>query len=488
MHTRTLSNLCALPCALFLLAPVASAATAAKPAAKPAVTQSGTPARAEEPKAAAKPKATPSTTASKGGPVMKNTAAPSTTVVTSQATKGQTTAKGSATSPKAVTASPVNKSTMSSTRPVPTAKASGKGQPTKGTTVATSAVSTAKVTGKGQGTKGTVATTSSVRTAKATGRDVTTKTRAAPSGRVTTTQVAYARPAPTFHASPVSVPVFTLAEPAPVVGGAPWVRSGSALVVDAEGEELFVKNPDVVLPIASITKLMTAMVVLDVGLPMDELITISAEDRDDLRSSHSRLKDGRATLSRYDLIHIALMSSENRAAAALARTTFPGGTPEFVRAMNRKAWSLGMMSSQFADGTGLDGHNVSTARDLVRMLRAAYDYPLIRHATTTESSEVHPYNEYRSLTYRNTNRLLRAGGWEIELSKTGYLNEAGRCLAMRTRIEDRPLYMVFLGAPGKQIPFEDSKRLRSWLESRPREVVKKPPTPPPSGLAIWGEG
>jgi D-alanyl-D-alanine endopeptidase (penicillin-binding protein 7) len=409
--------------------------------------------------------------------------------VISPATKGQATAKGSATSAKTATASPANKDTVASRAPATPAKASGKGQPPKGATVATSAVSTAKVsTGKGQGTKGTVAAKSSVRTAKATGREVTTRTRLAASGRVKTTQVAYAQPAPTFRTSPVSVPVFTLAEPAPVVGGAPWVRSGSALVVDAEGEELFVKNPDVVLPIASITKLMTAMVVLDAGLPMDELITISAEDRDDLRSSHSRLKDGRATLSRYELIHIALMSSENRAAAALARTTFPGGTPEFVRAMNRKAWSLGMMSSRFADGTGLDGHNVSTARDLVRMLRAAYDYPLIRHATTTESSEVHPYNEYRSLTYRNTNRLLRAGGWEIELSKTGYLNEAGRCLAMRTRIEDRPLYMVFLGAPGKQIPFEDSKRLRSWLESRPREVVKKPPAPPPSGLAIWGEG
>ncbi len=244
------------------------------------------------------------------------------------------------------------------------------------------------------------------------------------------------------------------------------VQSASVLVVDDSGEEIFVKAPDHPHPIASITKLMTAVVVLDADLPMEEEITISAADRDSIRQSSSRLHDGTATLSRRDLLHIALMASENRAAAALARTTFPGGTPEFVMAMNRKARALGMINTQFADGTGLDGRNVSTARDLVKLLRAAYHYDLIREATTTRSAEVYPYGEHHALAYVNTNRLVRSDDWEIELSKTGYLNEAGRCLAMRTRIADRPLYMVFLHGPGKLTPFGDSYRLRKWLETQ----------------------
>lgn len=245
------------------------------------------------------------------------------------------------------------------------------------------------------------------------------------------------------------------------------VQSASVLVVDDYGEEIFVKAPDHQHPIASITKLMTAVVVLDADLPMDEEITISAADRDGIRQSSSRLHDGTATLSRRDLLHIALMASENRAAAALARTTFPGGTPEFVMAMNRKARALGMVNTQFADGTGLDGRNVSTARDLVKLLRAAYNYDLIREATTTRSAEVYPYGEqHHALNYVNTNRLVRSDDWEIELSKTGYLNEAGRCLAMRTRIADRPLYMVFLHGPGKLTPFGDSYRLRKWLQTQ----------------------
>lgn len=273
-------------------------------------------------------------------------------------------------------------------------------------------------------------------------------------------------PTPNVHPSFTPLPVIDLSSSGTAPEGMPLVRSGSALVVDVFGEEIYAKNPDVLLPIASITKLMTAMVVLDSRAPLHELITISAADRDWVRGSRSRLQDGSATLSRLELLQLALMSSENRAAAALARTTFPGGTNDFVAAMNRKAQSLGMTHSHFADGTGLDGQNTSTARDLVRMLRAAYEYPEIRHATTTESAEVQPYGEYRSLFYLNTNRLVRAGDWQIELSKTGYLNEAGRCLAMRTRIDDRPLYMVFLNAPGKLTPFEDSNRLRRWLESR----------------------
>lgn len=288
-----------------------------------------------------------------------------------------------------------------------------------------------------------------------------------PASRPTPTKTAVAlAPTPSARPSFTRLPVIDLSTSNTAPPGLPLVRSGSVLVVDASGEELYAKNPDALLPIASITKLMTAMVVLDSGAPLHELITISAADRDWIRGSSSRLQDGRATLSRLEMLQLALMSSENRAAAALARTTFPGGTQEFVAAMNRKAQSLGMTRSHFADGTGLDGNNTSTARDLVRMLRAAYEYPEIRQATTTESAQVQPYGEFRSLSYLNTNRLVRGGAWDIELSKTGYLNEAGRCLAMRTRIEDRPLYMVFLNAPGKLTPFEDSNRLRRWLESR----------------------
>jgi len=248
--------------------------------------------------------------------------------------------------------------------------------------------------------------------------------------------------------------------------GTPLVQSGSVLVVDATGHQIFAKNPDIKRPIASITKLMTAMVVLDTDLPLSEMITISAEDRDELLNTRSRLADGLATLSRFELLHIALMSSENRAAAALGRTTFTGGTPAFVTAMNRKAQRLGMANTRFFDSTGLDQRNVSTARDLVQLLEAAYEYPLIRFATTTESTEVHPYPERAGMTYLNTNRLVRGGQWDIELSKTGYLKVAGRCLAMRTRIDNQPMYMVFLKAPGKLTPFGDSNRLRQWLESR----------------------
>jgi len=244
------------------------------------------------------------------------------------------------------------------------------------------------------------------------------------------------------------------------------VRSGSALVMDARGHQIFAKNPDTKRPIASITKLMTAMVVLDARLPFDEMITISADDRDELLNTRSRLRDGLASLSRFELLHIALMSSENRAASALARTTFPGGISPFIAAMTRKAQNLGMTNTRFADATGLDERNVSTARDIVRLLQAAYDYPIIRFATTTESTEVHPYPKRSGMTYLNTNRLIRGGEWEIELSKTGYLKVAGRCLAMRTRIANRPLYMVFLKAPGKLTPFGDSNRLRKWLEHR----------------------
>ena len=250
----------------------------------------------------------------------------------------------------------------------------------------------------------------------------------------------------------------------PPVQGDRWinVESHSAMVVDANGNEVYAKNADVVMPIASITKLMTAMVVLDAQLPLDEPITVEPEDKDYLRNTYSRLQVGRQ-LTRRDMLHIALMSSENRAAAALGRA-YPGGKPAFIRAMNAKARALGMTQTRFFDSTGLDGNNVSTARDLVRLALAAGRYPLIREATTTSESAVLPLDRGTPMLYRNSNRLVRGGNWEISLSKTGYLNEAGRCLVMQAEVKDQPLVFVFLHGPGKLTPMGDAGRIRAWLE------------------------
>ncbi len=243
--------------------------------------------------------------------------------------------------------------------------------------------------------------------------------------------------------------------------GNPGLRSASALVMDAEGNVIYGKDSDTVRPIASITKLMTAMVVLDAGLPLDEKITITKADRDLIRLTGSRLDYG-ATLEREEMLLLALMSSENRAAAALGRT-YPGGTEAFVAAMNRKAKSLGMNDSNFADAAGLRSENVSTASDLMRMVKAADRYPLITRATTTPRMEVHPYSKRGPLNYVNTNRLLKNSSWDIELSKTGYINEAGRCLVMQANIEGEDVSIVLLNSFGKLTPFGDSNRLRKWL-------------------------
>lgn len=243
--------------------------------------------------------------------------------------------------------------------------------------------------------------------------------------------------------------------------GNPGLHSASALVLDARGNLIYGKDVDTVRPIASITKLMTAMVVLDADLDLDEHITITEEDRDRLRMTGSRLAIG-ATLPRRDLLLLALMSSENRAAAALGRT-YPGGISAFVAQMNHKAADLDMHSSHFADPAGLDGHNVSTASDLARMLRAAREYPLITEATTTTNSEVKPYTQRAPLTFNNTNRLLKNADWHIGLSKTGYINEAGRCLVMQASIEGEDISIVLLNSFGKLTPYGDSNRLRKWL-------------------------
>jgi D-alanyl-D-alanine endopeptidase (penicillin-binding protein 7) len=251
-----------------------------------------------------------------------------------------------------------------------------------------------------------------------------------------------------------------------VVGGPVTVESGAALVVDDAGDVIYAKNADHVLPIASITKLMTALVVLDARLPLDEVITISESDKDYLRNTHSRLRVG-SQLTRRELLHIALMSSENRAAAALARA-YPAGKAAFIQLMNAKARALGMRDTRFADSTGLDGDNVSTAQDLVKLARAASGYSLIREFTTTAQSEVEPGTRSAPMLYKNSNRLVRGGHWDIELSKTGYLNEAGRCLLMRAEVAGKPLTFVFLRGPGRQTPMGDANRIRAWLESDSR--------------------
>jgi len=256
--------------------------------------------------------------------------------------------------------------------------------------------------------------------------------------------------------------------------GLPRVESGSVLVVDIQGNTVFSKAEQEVRPIASVTKLMTAMVVLDQNLPMDEVITITVEDQDNLRHSRSRLRPNQAALTREQMLHVALMSSENRAASALGRTTFPGGIVEFVAAMNRKAQEIGMTNSRFADATGLLVTNVSTAIDLVKMLEAARNYPLIHDATTTPEADFSPYANKPPLHYVNTNRLVhyKNPDWEVLLSKTGFINEAGRCLVMEAKLPQGTYDFVFLNAPGKLSPIGDSNRLRHWIAKSSATSVK----------------
>lgn len=243
------------------------------------------------------------------------------------------------------------------------------------------------------------------------------------------------------------------------------LRSAAAIVQDAEtGEILYGKNPSAVAPIASITKLMTAMVVLDAGLDLDQVITISTEDMDALRGTHSRLKPG-ASLSRDELLRLALMASENRAAAALART-YPGGIDAFRNAMNHKAQMLGMNGAHFDDATGLSSANVASAEDLVKMVRAAHRYERIRDYTTTAGVEVNVAG--RPLSYHNTNRLVANESWNIGLSKTGFTNDAGRCLVLQAKLARRQVIIVLLDSWGKLSRIGDANRIRAWMEANAR--------------------
>jgi D-alanyl-D-alanine endopeptidase (penicillin-binding protein 7) len=240
------------------------------------------------------------------------------------------------------------------------------------------------------------------------------------------------------------------------------LRSAVALVQDAEtGEVFYSKNGEVAVPIASITKLMTAMVVLDRKLDLGQRIVVSDEDVDTIKGTRSRLRTG-TVLTRDELLLLALMASENRAAHALGRT-YPAGLGAFVAAMNAKAAELGMNDSRFVDPTGLSSANVSSARDLAKLVRAAHEYPLIREYSTRDQATVSAYG--RPVAYRNTNGLVRSASWDIGLSKTGYISEAGRCLVMRVRLASRDLIVVLLDSWGKKSRIGDANRIRKWLES-----------------------
>lgn len=240
------------------------------------------------------------------------------------------------------------------------------------------------------------------------------------------------------------------------------VQSGAALVVDQEGGiPLYQKNANQVQPIASITKLMTAMVVLDGSPSLSSSITISYDDVDMLKGSRSRLNVGSVITREYALL-LALMSSENRAAHALARH-YPGGLPAFLSAMNIKAQALGMRDTHFEDPTGLATGNVSTAADLAKMVRAAHRYPLIREFSTTSEAVVGIGG--RDLAYHNTNPLVKSTAWDVGLSKTGYIQEAGKCLVMQARVADKPVVIVLLDSAGKQTRVGDANRIKRWMET-----------------------
>jgi D-alanyl-D-alanine endopeptidase (penicillin-binding protein 7) len=241
------------------------------------------------------------------------------------------------------------------------------------------------------------------------------------------------------------------------------LHSAAALVEDQEtGKRLIQKQAAAILPIASITKLMTAMVVLDAARDLNELITIETGDIDTLRHSHSRLPVG-TQLMRKDVMLLALMASDNRSAHALGRT-YPGGTEACVAAMNAKARSLGLLETRFEDTTGLSCSNVSSARDLVKLVDTAYQYDLIREFTTCKKAFIN--TGWRSLEFNNTNLLVRNSTWQIGLSKTGFTGEAGRCLVMQANVAQRPVLIVLLDSQGKMTRIGDANRIKRWLEAQ----------------------
>jgi len=245
------------------------------------------------------------------------------------------------------------------------------------------------------------------------------------------------------------------------------LKSSVALVIDQDTREVLVsKNDKAVLPIASLTKLMTGLVLSEANLSMDARITITQDDVDTEKGSTSRLTVG-TELSRGELLHLALMSSENRAAHALGRT-YPGGLAAFVGLMNAKAKFIGMNDTRFVEPTGLSSKNQSSAHDLVKLVGVAYDDATLREMSTSPGHQVAVGK--RTLQYNNTNRLVKNPAWDIGLQKTGYISEAGQCLVMQAKVSGRKLIMVFLDSAGKLTRLADAERVRRWVESRPQGV------------------
>ena len=239
------------------------------------------------------------------------------------------------------------------------------------------------------------------------------------------------------------------------------LKSSVALVLDQDTHEVLLsKNDHAVMPIASLTKLMTGLIVSDARLPLDEMISITEDDIDYEKGSRSRLPVG-TTLTRGELMHLALMSSENRAAHALGRT-FPGGMQRFVGLMNARAMMLGMKDTRYVEPTGLSSENRSSAYDLATLVNTAAQDPLLRQLSTSQGYEVAVGN--RVLQYNNTNRLVHNPDWQIGLQKTGYISEAGQCLVMQARVAGRKLIMVFLDSSGKYSRLADAERVRRWVE------------------------
>ncbi|MEY2776014.1 MAG: hypothetical protein RLY30_112 [Pseudomonadota bacterium] len=251
------------------------------------------------------------------------------------------------------------------------------------------------------------------------------------------------------------------------------LSSSAAMVVDQiSGEVLFQKNPNTVLPIASITKLMTALVVAEAELPMDEMLTVTQDDADLEKGARSRLAVG-TRLTRGEFMHLALMSSENRAAHVLGRT-YPGGLDSFVQAMNIKAKQLGMVDSRFVEPTGLSASNVSSPRDLVRLVEESHRVEDIREYSTARKLSVMVRG--RVTQFINTNALARGNQWELGLSKTGFIREAGRCLVMQAEVDNRPVIMIMLDASGKDQRLKDAERLRRWIVQQADQAPRSNPS------------
>ena len=248
------------------------------------------------------------------------------------------------------------------------------------------------------------------------------------------------------------------------------LKSAVAFVMDQDTNEVLLsKNSQAVLPIASITKLMTSLVVVEAGLSMDEMLTITDEDIDTEKGTGSRLAIG-TTLSRGEMMHLALMASENRAANALGRH-YPGGLSAFVAAMNAKAQSLGMLDTRYVEPTGLSSRNQSSAKDLATLVKVAHEYPVLRELSTSKAHSVTVGR--RQLAFQSTNGLVRSGAWDIGLQKTGFISEAGRCLVMQAQMAGRKVIMVFLDSAGKYSRIGDAERVRKWVSSLPGTATSK---------------